>query len=54
LNEEQAKVVVELMQKMQSFGNPPEGLVDDMAPGMEMGPDGLPNLPDNMPDCKSM
>jgi hypothetical protein len=46
---------VELMQKMQSFGNPPEGLVEDLAPGMDMGGNGIPNGEEGgVPDCKSM
>jgi peroxin-19 len=54
LDEAQAKVVVDLMQQMQGHGNPPAELMDDMVPGMEVGADGLPNMPEGVPDCKSM
>ncbi|KAJ3121671.1 Peroxisome chaperone and import receptor [Physocladia obscura] len=54
------KRVADLMQKMQELGNPPEGMMADIAPGFEMGPDGLPKLPagipgvEGNPDCNIM
>ncbi|KAJ1530041.1 Peroxisome chaperone and import receptor, partial [Cladochytrium tenue] len=54
---EEAKQVVELMQKMQEYGNPPEELLKELSPGMETGPDGLPKLPgggSDMPECPVM
>jgi hypothetical protein len=39
---------------MQSYGNPPAGLMQDMAPGMDLGEGGLPGLPADMPECKTM
>jgi hypothetical protein len=39
---------------MQAYGNPPEEIVNELAPGMDMkGADGLPNLPTGAADdCK--
>ncbi|KAJ3106423.1 Peroxisome chaperone and import receptor [Phlyctochytrium planicorne] len=44
-SEEEGKRVVELMQKMQECGNPPEEIMQELAPGLELGTDGLPKLP---------
>mmetsp|Transcript_11289 Transcript_11289/g.15366 ORF Transcript_11289/g.15366 Transcript_11289/m.15366 type:complete len:195 (-) Transcript_11289:199-783(-) len=38
-------VVMELLQHMQESGQPPAELIKDMAPGMESGPDGMPQFP---------
>ncbi|KAJ3123966.1 Peroxisome chaperone and import receptor, partial [Physocladia obscura] len=43
------KRVADLMQKMQELGNPPEGMMATLAPGFEMGPDGLPKIPAGIP-----
>ncbi|KAJ3091289.1 Peroxisome chaperone and import receptor [Quaeritorhiza haematococci] len=47
------KKVVDLMQQMQDCGNPPEAILKELAPGMEIGADGMPTLPPNMAgqDC---
>nr|KAJ3420504.1 NADH kinase pos5 [Polyrhizophydium stewartii] len=47
-NEEQNKEILELLNKaslIQSFGNPPEALMKEMAPGLETDADGLPKMP---------
>ncbi|ORY53847.1 Pex19 protein [Rhizoclosmatium globosum] len=55
--DEEQKRVGDLMQKMQELGNPPEGIMKELTPGMEVGPDGLPKFPmpgmpgGNVPDC---
>ncbi|KAF8982835.1 Peroxisome chaperone and import receptor [Entomortierella lignicola] len=46
----QAKSVIELMQGMQDCGQPPADILEELAPGMEMGADGVPKMPD-MPEC---
>ncbi|KAG0032712.1 Peroxisome chaperone and import receptor [Podila clonocystis] len=46
----QAKSVIELMQNMQDCGQPPTDILDELAPGVEMGADGVPKMPD-MPEC---
>ncbi|KAF9977296.1 Peroxisome chaperone and import receptor [Actinomortierella ambigua] len=46
----QSKNVIELMQGMQDCGQPPADILDELAPGLELGPDGTPNIPE-MPDC---
>ncbi|KAG0038830.1 Peroxisome chaperone and import receptor [Podila clonocystis] len=46
----QAKSVIELMQNMQDCGQPPADILDELAPGVEMGADGVPKMPD-MPEC---
>jgi len=38
--------VVDLMQNMQDCGQPPPDIVRELAPGLELGEDGLPMLPD--------
>ncbi|KAJ3190051.1 hypothetical protein HDU85_000342 [Gaertneriomyces sp. JEL0708] len=42
---EEGKHVAELMQKMQDCGNPPEEILKELAPGMELGSDGMPKMP---------
>ncbi|KAG0240649.1 Pex19 protein family-domain-containing protein [Mortierella sp. GBAus27b] len=46
----QAKSVIELMQGMQDCGQPPADILEELAPGMELGADGVPRMPD-MPEC---
>ncbi|KAF9436699.1 Peroxisome chaperone and import receptor [Entomortierella beljakovae] len=46
----QAKSVIELMQGMQDCGQPPADILEELAPGMEVGADGIPKMPD-MPEC---
>ncbi|KAJ3039067.1 hypothetical protein HDV00_012625 [Rhizophlyctis rosea] len=41
---EDSRKVADLMQQMQECGNPPEEILQELAPGMEMGSDGLPKL----------
>jgi len=37
---------------MQDCGNPPPEILKELAPGMELGADGIPKLPDvNGGDC---
>ncbi|KAI8997306.1 Pex19 protein family-domain-containing protein [Pilobolus umbonatus] len=44
-DEAQAKVIMDLMTKMQDLGQPPASLLDDMAPGMNFNnPESLPDL----------
>ncbi|KAJ3132090.1 hypothetical protein HDU90_007522 [Geranomyces variabilis] len=43
-DEEQTKVA-QLMQQMQDCGNPPEEILQELAPGLQLGADGMPNLP---------
>ena len=31
--------------QMQACGSPPKDIVDELAPGLEMGADGLPKMP---------
>ncbi|KAI9330828.1 Pex19 protein [Obelidium mucronatum] len=56
--DEEQKRVGDLMQKMQELGNPPDAIMQDLTPGMEMGPDGVPKIPgigaDGVPDCSVM
>jgi len=37
--------VSELLQDMQEFGQPPAELIKELAPGLEMSPDGVPIMP---------
>ncbi|KAJ3117607.1 hypothetical protein HDU96_006205 [Phlyctochytrium bullatum] len=43
--EEETKRVTDLMQQMQECGNPPEAIMQELAPGMEIGADGMPKVP---------
>lgn len=36
--------------QMQDCGQPPADILDELAPGLEMGADGAPKMPD-MPEC---
>ncbi|OSC98870.1 Pex19-domain-containing protein [Trametes coccinea BRFM310] len=38
--------VVELMQEMQEHGSPPAEIMGPLPPGFDLGPDGLPSLPE--------
>ncbi|KAI0699770.1 Pex19 protein [Cerioporus squamosus] len=38
--------VVELMQQMQEFGSPPAEIMGPLPPGLDLGADGLPKLPE--------
>ncbi|GBG61623.1 hypothetical protein CBR_g22421 [Chara braunii] len=38
--------IMELMQQMQDCGNPPSEIMKELAPGLDVGKDGLPVLPD--------
>ncbi|KAG0042391.1 Peroxisome chaperone and import receptor [Gryganskiella cystojenkinii] len=49
-SDSQAKSVIDLMQGMQDCGQPPADILDELAPGLEMGTDGIPKMPD-MPEC---
>ena len=51
---EDSKKVVDLMQEMQSLGNPPEEILKELAPGLQLGPDGTANLADLAGDCNIM
>jgi len=43
---EQGIKVVTLMNEMQSFGAPPTEIMGDLPPGMNLGSDGLPQMPE--------
>ncbi|KAL0080633.1 Pex19 protein [Phycomyces blakesleeanus] len=47
-NESQSKEIMDLMQKMQDFGQPPPALLEEMAPGANFG------NPGEMPDVKDL
>ncbi|KAG0330981.1 Peroxisome chaperone and import receptor [Podila horticola] len=49
-SETQSKSIIDLMQGMQDCGQPPADILDELAPGLEMGADGAPKMPD-MPEC---
>ncbi|KAI0328775.1 Pex19-domain-containing protein [Cubamyces sp. BRFM 1775] len=38
--------VAELMQEMQEFGSPPSEIMGPLPPGINAGPDGMPNVPE--------
>lgn len=46
-DEEKGLRVVSLMNDMQSHGSPPAEIMGPMPPGLDLGEDGLPKLPDN-------
>lgn len=51
-NEEESQRVIDLMQEMQTFGNPPEGMMKNLVPGMESAAGGEDTA---MPsECKNM
>ncbi len=41
---EDAKRVVELVQEMEKCGSPPDAILKELAPDLEAGADGIPNL----------
>ncbi|KAJ2959172.1 hypothetical protein NQZ79_g5309 [Umbelopsis isabellina] len=53
-DEKQANEVVDLMQKMQELGQPPAEMMDEMAPGMNLGPDGMPDMSKLNEQCSIM
>ena len=40
--------ILELMQDMQECGNPPPEIIHELAPGLELTPDGMPVMGPNM------
>jgi peroxin-19 len=50
-NEEESQRVIDLMQEMQTFGNPPEGMMKTLVPGMDSGANGEEAMPS---ECKNM
>jgi len=44
---EKAGKIVQMMTEMQSHGSPPSEIMGDLPAGMDLGPDGLPKMPDN-------
>jgi len=46
------QTVLQLMQEMQECGKPPIEIVKELAPGIELGPEGLPNMFGNMDEKK--
>jgi len=53
-DEKQAGEVVDLMQKMQELGQPPAEMMDEMAPGMNFGPEGMPDMSKLNEQCSIM
>ncbi|KAI9282375.1 Pex19 protein [Umbelopsis sp. AD052] len=53
-DEKQATEVVDLMQKMQELGQPPSEMMDEMAPGMNLGPEGMPDMSKLNEQCSIM
>ncbi|KAJ1916300.1 Peroxisome chaperone and import receptor [Mycoemilia scoparia] len=51
--ENEAKIK-ELMEKMQSYGQPPEELLKHLAPDMDFGQDGEPKMPAELDQCNQM
>ncbi|KAJ3160242.1 hypothetical protein HDU86_001080 [Geranomyces michiganensis] len=45
VTEEEQTKVAQLMQQMQDCGNPPEEILQELAPGLQLGADGMPSLP---------
>lgn len=39
--------IVDLMGELQTHGSPPEEIMGPLPPGLSMGADGMPNMPDN-------
>ncbi|GAA5898104.1 uncharacterized protein JCM6883_000924 [Sporobolomyces salmoneus] len=46
LSQERTDEVVELVAKMNEYGAPPKQLMGEMPAGMELGPDGVPKIPE--------
>ena len=36
--------LVDMVQQIQEFGNPPEEIIQEIAPGLESDSDGMPNI----------
>ncbi|CAO3679353.1 unnamed protein product [Umbelopsis vinacea] len=53
-DEKQASEVVDLMQKMQELGQPPAEMMEEMAPGMNLGPEGMPDMSKLNEQCNIM
>ncbi|CAG8453421.1 4882_t:CDS:2 [Acaulospora morrowiae] len=51
-NEKQNKEIVSLMQELQDFGQPPTEILNELAPGIELDEQGMPNL--SIDSCKQM
>ncbi|KAL5532238.1 PEX19 [Sanghuangporus sanghuang] len=45
-NQEKGTQIVSLMNEMQSFGSPPSEIMGPLPPGLDLGSDGAPKLPD--------
>mmetsp|Transcript_23993 Transcript_23993/g.56625 ORF Transcript_23993/g.56625 Transcript_23993/m.56625 type:complete len:352 (-) Transcript_23993:135-1190(-) len=61
-SEQQASTLVELMQEVQEYGQPPLDMINEIAPGLDLDAEGLPNM-DGLPpflgggkpeDCRIM
>jgi peroxin-19 len=49
--------MLELMQDLQECGHPPQEIIKELAPGLEVSPDGLPMMPNmgpGVPDVPGM
>jgi peroxin-19 len=53
--------LLELMQQVQEYGQPPQEIIQDIAPGLELDEDGMPKMNPMMPglgggdeDCRMM
>ncbi|CAI2167554.1 18515_t:CDS:2 [Funneliformis geosporum] len=55
-NEQQNKVIINLMQELQDFGQPPPEIINELAPGMDLDEQGMPKLSaaDLSSSCKTM
>ncbi|PCH37145.1 Pex19-domain-containing protein [Wolfiporia cocos MD-104 SS10] len=45
-NTEKGTQIVTLMSEMQGYGSPPAEIMGPMPPGLDLGPDGMPKVPD--------
>lgn len=43
-NPDDITTLMQLLQQMQSCGQPPQDIIDELAPGLSFGPDGLPSF----------
>ncbi|GBB92015.1 hypothetical protein RclHR1_19500001 [Rhizophagus clarus] len=50
-NEQQNKAIINLMQELQDFGQPPPEILNELAPGMELNEQGIPS---DLSSCKNM
>jgi len=46
--------ITALMQQLQEYGNPPADIIRELAPGLELSPDGMPQLPNMGPGLPGM